>query len=469
MARRHKQKDDLIGLELDGYEIQTLLGRGGMARVYRGLDIALNRYAAIKVIDSRGEDDVDYEGRFKLEARAIAQLHHPNIVGIYRFGQHDGVYYMAMHYIDGGDLGQVIKAYLAKNQLIAHKEIENIISQIASGLDYAHSKGVIHRDIKPSNIMLDKTGKVATITDFGLALMQSEGTRGNIFGSPHYVAPEQAISSAGVVPQSDIYSLGVMLYQMLTGNVPFNDETPMQIAMAHMSKPLPHPQDINPNLPDVFVPILTKALEKDPKNRYATAKALGDDLKQAVKQARQESGSRNAVNKPRPAPQAKSSTSPVSKLSVAEIVDEHRKNNPLPPPSRSKPLDVDATKVLPSKQLPKQDERNSSSRKLIAMLLLVLLVVGGAIVATQTDLLSGSDDAPTISTISLSGRVNAIEDNRITLYDLEVELNGQDDLLDALSVGDFVQLEGHHTEQDERVHMDSLAVAMINGVAFSVD
>lgn len=466
MARRQKQqKDDLIGREIDGYEIQTLLGRGGMARVYRGLDIALDRYAAIKVIDSRGEADLDYEDRFKLEARAIAQLRHPNIVGIYRFGQHSGIYYMAMDYIDGSDLGQIIKAYLAKNQLMPHKDIENIITQVADGLDYAHQKGVIHRDIKPSNIMLNQTGKVATITDFGLALMQSEGTRGNIFGSPHYVAPEQAISSAGVVPQSDIYSLGVMLYQMLTGDVPFNDETPMQIAMAHMSKPLPNPQDINPNLHDAFVPILTKALEKDPKHRYHTAKELSNDLKHAVKQARQDSGSRNAITKPRPAPQLKQHPPiKVSMLSVADVVSEHRKNNPLPTPTRSKPLDNDATKVLP----PKQVSKRRSHRTFVIMLLLIILVGGGGLIATQTDLISGKD-TPSESTISLAGQVNAIEDNRVTLYDLEIELDNQEALINALSIGDFLQIEGHHNDINGLISIDLLQRALINNEAFTGD
>ncbi|MBC7871440.1 MAG: serine/threonine protein kinase, partial [Chitinophagaceae bacterium] len=229
---RNQNSDPLIGREIDGYKIEKMLGEGGMARVYRAYDVNLHRYAAVKVIDPQQGNNPRYEDRFKQEARAVAQLRHANIVGIYRFGQVEGVYYMAMDYIEGSDLRWVLHDYHTEGELISHTATLDILSQIAKALDYAHSKGVIHRDIKPSNIMLDPKGD-AILTDFGLAMITSESTKGEAFGSPHYIAPEQAIGSKGVVPQSDLYSLGVILYEMLTGSVPFNEGSAMQIAMAH--------------------------------------------------------------------------------------------------------------------------------------------------------------------------------------------------------------------------------------------
>jgi len=217
------QPDPLIGREIDGYLIEMLLGKGGMARVYRAQDKHLGRYVAIKVIEPQAQADPEYTARFQKEARAVAQLQHQHIVSIYRFGEVDGLFYMAMQYIDGTDMGWILRDFAQDGELMQHEDVLRLMSQIGSALDYAHSRGVIHRDIKPSNIMLDKEGR-SILADFGLALVQTEGTRGEIFGTPHYIAPEQAVTSAAVVPQSDQYSLGVMLYEMLTGGVPYEGE-----------------------------------------------------------------------------------------------------------------------------------------------------------------------------------------------------------------------------------------------------
>ncbi len=275
--------DPLIGQHLGDYRIDDLLGRGGMAHVYRGYDPKLQRYAAVKVIDANllaKDNEDEYRLRFQREARAIAHLNHPNIVGVYQFGEVDVLYYMAMVFIEGRDLGQILKQHAADGTLMSYQQILQIIHDIGSALDYAHTAGVIHRDIKPSNIMVTLDHR-AVLTDFGLALSVPEGTLGNTFGSAYYIAPEQAISSANAIAQSDLYSLGVVLFQMLTGRVPFDDPSAMSVALMHLSDPPPTPRSINPALSPAVEQVMLKAIEKEPSKRYQS----GDQLIHALQDA----------------------------------------------------------------------------------------------------------------------------------------------------------------------------------------
>jgi eukaryotic-like serine/threonine-protein kinase len=331
------QLDPLIGHEIDGYLIEKLLGKGGMARVYRGQEMRLGRYVAIKVIEPQARTNPEYTARFQKEARAVAQLQHPHVVSIYRFGEINGLFYMVMQFIDGTDLGWILKDFAHDNELMQHEDVLRITSHIGSALDHAHSKGVIHRDVKPSNVMLDKEGR-AILTDFGLALVQTEGTRGEIFGTPHYIAPEQAVTSAGVVPQSDQYSLGVVLYEMLTGGLPYDGTSPMDVAMAHMSEPLPSPLERNPDLHPAFVSVLERVLQKEPSDRYPTCAALVADLERAIRQQ---------VELP-------STLSRVSMLGVSEQVKEFRSAHPLPPPP--------AVLVAPTPPAPQQPSAAQTRR-----------------------------------------------------------------------------------------------------------
>lgn len=266
--------DPLIGRKLGDYKIVSLLGKGGMARVYKGFDEALQRYAAVKVITGEfaTADEAEYTARFQREARAIARLHHPNIVSIYQFGQVEGMYYMAMVFLDGKDLRIMLKEAATRGERIPPPIIVKMAREICSALDYAHAQGVIHRDIKPSNIMMTTNG--AVLTDFGLALTTMEGTLGDTFGSAHYIAPEQAVSSARAVPQSDLYSFGVVLYEALTGKVPFDDPSAMTVALKHLNEEPPPPTFYNPDLPAEVEKVLLMALHKDPRQRYATCHDL---------------------------------------------------------------------------------------------------------------------------------------------------------------------------------------------------
>lgn len=270
-------KDTLLGQQIDEYRITDYLGRGGMARVYRGLDISLGRPVAIKFIDTPYRTDDDYQARFKQEARAIAQLEHPHIVRLYRFREAEGLLYMAMQYIEG----ETLAALLQRQKPLPPERVLALAADICAALDYAHNKGVIHRDIKPANVMINPEGR-AIVMDFGLALLTDLGSQGEIFGSPDYISPEQAISSAHVVPQSDLYAVGVMLYEMLTGALPFQANDPLDVTMMHLSEPPPPPQQFNEAIPEAVGAVLLKSLAKEPANRYQSGAALVDALAQAM-------------------------------------------------------------------------------------------------------------------------------------------------------------------------------------------
>ncbi len=306
--------DSLLGKQLDEYRLEALLGQGGMARVYRGLDVRLNRYVAVKVIDTPFRADPDYVMRFEREAQAIAQLEHPHIVRLYRYGEADGLLYMAMQYVRGASLSYVLDSYRADKEFIAPNDAQRIIREVCLALDYAHSQGVIHRDVKPANIILDQQGR-AYLTDFGLALLTEVGTRGEILGSPHYIAPEQAISSAAAVPQSDLYSVGAILYEMFTGKLPFDAEEPLEIARLHMTEPPRPPRDLRPELSRGVEAVLLKALAKEPDERYPTGAALADALDEAL----------------RAAPVQLSSPPTLARPSIPERVEAERARRPLPP------------------------------------------------------------------------------------------------------------------------------------------
>ncbi len=279
---KRDSKDPLIGKKLGDYRLTSLLTTGGMARIYQGEDVKIGRMAAIKVLShDDAEQDPTLTQRFQREARAIGALEHENIITVYQYGEEDGYYFIAMKLVKGLDLAQEQKRLRINKEKLSITRALYILTQVATALDYAHSKGVIHRDVKPSNILLTDDDK-AILTDFGLVMRSSvETTMGTAFGTPRYIAPEQATSSSKSVPQSDIYSLAVILYEILAGEPPFTGATPMEIALSHIGEAPPPPRSKNPDIPEAAEREILKALEKEPENRHRSATEFIDAIKRA--------------------------------------------------------------------------------------------------------------------------------------------------------------------------------------------
>ncbi|CAG0937304.1 eukaryotic-like serine/threonine-protein kinase [Thermoflexales bacterium] len=273
--------DPLIGRRLANFQIDGVIGRGGMAQVYHGLDMVLQRPVAIKVIDTRYRDNPAYARRFVKEAQAVATWRHENIIQIYYADEEAGLSYFAMEYIDGLDLGKFLTQHSAAGQCMPYSEVLRIGRAVAQALDYAHHRGVIHRDVKPSNVILANDGRVV-LTDFGLAMDMEQGSLGEVFGTARYTAPEQARRSSDAIPQSDLYSVGVILYEMLTGVTPFDDPSPTSMALQHMTLPPPPPRRLNPDLTEATERVLLKALSKNPRDRYPTGLELMAALESAL-------------------------------------------------------------------------------------------------------------------------------------------------------------------------------------------
>ena len=262
------------------YEIISQTGVGGMATVYTARDNVLNRKVAIKVLKDEFTTDEEFVKRFNSEAQAAASLSHPNIVSIYDVGNEDGIYYIVMELVRGKTLKQII----TEEGALPWKWSVNIAMQIASALETAHKNNIVHRDIKPHNIIITEDG-VAKVTDFGIAKAVSNSTItafGTTIGSVHYFSPEQA-KGGYTDAKSDIYSLGVVMYEMLTGRVPFDSDTSVSVALKHMQEPPVPPMEINDNIPQAVNDIILKAMEKEPIARYQTATAMMRDLSRALK------------------------------------------------------------------------------------------------------------------------------------------------------------------------------------------
>lgn len=274
---------NLIGKMIGNrYEILSEAGNGGMATVYEAKDHVLNRMVAVKVLKDEYTTDTDFIKRFNTEAQSAASLSHPNIVSIYDVGheEENNLYYIVMELIKGKTLKEIIN----KDGALSWKWSVNIAIQIASALELAHKNGIIHRDIKPHNIIITEDG-VAKVTDFGIAKAVSNSTItafGTTIGSVHYFSPEQARGSV-TDAKSDLYSLGVVMYEMLTGKVPFDADTPVSVALKHMQEDPVPPIEVNDEIPTAINQIVMKAMQKEPINRYQSATEMLSDLSKALK------------------------------------------------------------------------------------------------------------------------------------------------------------------------------------------
>lgn len=268
----------------DRYEIEKLIGEGGMANVYLARDTILDRKVAVKVLRGDLAGDEKFVRRFQREALSASSLSHPNIVEIYDVGEDEGNFYIVMEFIEGKTLKQLIK----KRGVLSLPETMDIMLQLLDALASAHDSYIIHRDIKPQNIMIKESGLVK-ITDFGIAmaLNSAQLTQTNsVMGSVHYLPPEQA-SGKGSTIRSDIYSLGILMFEMLTGKVPFRGDSAVEIALKHMKEPLPSVREINPVVPQSVENIILKAAAKNPKNRYKDVREMADDIRTCLDESRE--------------------------------------------------------------------------------------------------------------------------------------------------------------------------------------
>ncbi|MBM4422433.1 MAG: serine/threonine protein kinase [Chloroflexi bacterium] len=277
------------GQQLGPYRIISQIGQGGMATVYKAYHPAMDRYVAVKVLPKEFASSPEFMSRFQQEARTIANLEHPHILPVHDFGESGGIHYFVMRFLDTGTLKERIRS-----GPLSMPEIDRLFTQLADALGYAHERGVIHRDIKPSNVLVNTRGDVF-LTDFGIAKLMEGAAQltatGAVTGTPAYMSPEQA-QGEKLDQRSDIYSLGIVLYEMITGRVPFEAETPLAVILKQMQAPLPLPSELKPGVSPDIERVLLKALAKDRNDRFATCKEFLNAWK-------------HALTAPAPAPAAK--------------------------------------------------------------------------------------------------------------------------------------------------------------------
>ncbi|MDZ4717036.1 MAG: protein kinase [Roseiflexaceae bacterium] len=270
---------ELIGRTLGSYQIIEQLGQGGMATVYKAYHPAMDRYVAIKVLPRHMAQDANFRARFERESRTIAKLEHRYILPVHDSGEDDGVSYMVMRYTDGGTLSDLI----ASGKL-TYERVAVLVAQVAEALGYAHRQGIIHRDIKPANVLISRDGD-AQLSDFGIARIVEGSmqltTDGMMIGTPFYMAPEQ-VQGQPSDARTDIYALGVVLYEALTGKRPYEAETPLAVALMHLHNPLPPPRQIQPNLPEMLERIILRAMAKNPADRFQSADDMAEALRAMV-------------------------------------------------------------------------------------------------------------------------------------------------------------------------------------------
>ncbi len=274
---------DLTGKAFGKYRLTEKLGYGGMAQVYKAYQPDLDRYVAIKVLHPHLTGDEDFAARFRREARAIAALEHPHIVRVYDFDTDAGLAFLVMECLEGDSLKSLLRDLECRDELMDLVEVGRVAGAVADALDYAHRCGLAHRDVKPSNVLITADGR-PVLTDFGIARILDETLiteSGGTLGTPAYMSPEQGRGEPGDA-RSDIYAMGVLLYQLCTGRIPFDADTPYAVILKHITAPLPSPRSLRPELPESIERVILKALSKDPGDRFQTAAELGRALHAAI-------------------------------------------------------------------------------------------------------------------------------------------------------------------------------------------
>ncbi|HRE49680.1 MAG TPA: protein kinase, partial [Aggregatilineales bacterium] len=309
------------------YQLVAQQGSGGMAVVYKATDLALSRSVAIKILRPSLTSDPQFLVRFRQEARNVANLAHPNIVTLHDVGQDGNTYYMVMEFIDGQDLKKIVRSAAP----LSVERVMNLTVQICAGLGYAHRSELVHADVKPQNILMT-SGDMVKITDFGIAQAISQTQAGErqrtnvVWGSPHYFAPEQARGEPPT-PASDVYAIGVVMFEMLTGKLPYSGNSGEELALAHVKEQIPHVRDVNPSIPQRLDWLVHKVMSKEPEQRYRNADQLGRILAQIVTE-----GMGSSATPPKPPTQA--APKPVGTRAAPNVIMPD-KSSPQPPPDPS--------------------------------------------------------------------------------------------------------------------------------------
>lgn len=372
----------LTGKTLGKYKIEERLGRGGMAEVYKGYQENLDRFVAIKVMHTFLLAEEDFLQRFKREAKAMAALSHPNIVRVFDFDVYTKEsYYLVMEYIDGGTLKERLEHLVENNEQLPLKDSVKMITDVADALAYAHRRGMVHRDIKPANIMLRKETGQAVLTDFGIVKMVGNQSMaftatGALIGTPAYMSPEQALGKPGD-ERVDIYSLGVLLFQMVTNQLPFAADTPLAVVMKHVNDPTPSPGTFNPDVPQDLQEVIMKAMAKDPDDRYQSAAEMAAALR-AVNFA----GPKATAAAAAPVVGAAAAAGEMTRAGQTAVTPEQPATVVQPP--------AEATAVAPPADTP---SRKLPIAAIAGIIILLLLITGGVLYATG--IIGGDTAEPT--------------------------------------------------------------------------
>ena len=393
MTEQSGSQQGMTGKTIGQYELEQEIGRGGMATVYSARQLSMNRMVAIKVLPRHFLHDPGFLERFEREVDVISNLEHPHILPIYDYGETEGVPYIAMRYLGGGSMADMIRRGVPEL-----KDIVQPMRQVGEALDYAHQRGVIHRDLKPGNIMLDESGN-AYLSDFGIArVMGSDLTGSAIIGTPAYMSPEQA-HGAPIDARSDIYSLGIVLFELITGQEPYHAETPMGLLLMHINEPIPPLTKYRDDVPSALQLVVERATAKDPDQRFSSAGELAEALAAAV---------RGEAVTPRP-------MAPVSyppPQSGAPMAFAPATNPPTAPPSPTSPDSQQFYGDVVSGTGTQVPQRRSPWPWVIGLILLVV-IAGGAIFA-----LSGGLPGTNVATVPTPFRgADTVED---AVYSLSI-------------------------------------------------
>ncbi|THE15851.1 Stk1 family PASTA domain-containing Ser/Thr kinase [Enterococcus hirae] len=422
------------GRKLNGrYQITGNIGNGGMANVFLAHDLILDRDVAIKVLRFDFQNDQTAIRRFQREALAATELVHPNIVSVYDVGEEDNMQYLVMEYVKGMDL----KRYIQTRYPIPYETAVNIMQQILSAISLAHSHQIIHRDLKPQNVLIDNEG-VVKITDFGIAIALSETSitqTNTMLGSVHYLSPEQARGSMAT-KQSDIYALGIILYEMLTGSVPFDGESAVTIALKHFQDELPSIKEVDPGTPQALENVVLKATAKEPTDRYKTAEEMADELATALSPER--------ANEEKWQPQAM-----VNETKVLTPITE---DTPMPDSFKSMPLPEEATHEAPEKIEETMPDVKTKKRKKWWILLLVIFALLG--IGTAALFASGGRGEVTVPDVS--GLSEEVARDTLTKAKLTVASKTEEIADDKISEGDIVKTDpaaGTRVKQNREINL----------------